>query len=77
MGVVLFFFFLCATMELSLDIPGRYSPFSAEIPGARMVVDLLVVQPLIRVFRGQAGTIILPIPCFLELRGSVISGMLW
>jgi hypothetical protein len=37
MGVVLFFF-LCATMELSLDIPGRYSPFFAEIPGARMGV---------------------------------------
>jgi hypothetical protein len=65
MGVVLFFFFLCATMELSLDIPGCYSPFSAEYPGARMV------------FRGKVGTIILPIPYFLELRGSVISGMLW
>jgi hypothetical protein len=65
MGVVLFFFFLCATMEHSLDIPGRYSPFSLKF------------RELEWVFRGQSGTIILPIPCFLELSGSVISGMLW
>jgi len=61
-------------MKLRLDIPGSCSPPSAEIPVARKVVDLLGIQPLIQVFGGQARTIMLLIPCFLELRGSVISG---
>jgi hypothetical protein len=69
-------FFLRATLKLRLDITGRCSPSSAEIPGGRKVVDLFGVQPLIRVYRGQAGTIMLLIPCFLELRGSVDSGIL-